>query len=252
MPTSEVPAHEANLPAQVDELLAEHQPVRLQEQSQESNEPHNGDMSVGSSPQDMDALEREVAIADTLPQPPDERIRSGMHIWNAEPRQNLVRIFGPRTTDEQLSDLDWLHANGATGIREIVEVRDPRLDRWYKCIQYAFGTVKGEDWTTIPKDPDTQDVFDIHFSFETREHLAKYDYVVVDHPEAGDVIAYGRRRGSYSERIEHFGIYNGPDEGVTSKFARGNVYRHDIDAIPFTEHEVTFAIFFRKVQTPGQ
>lgn len=177
------------------------------------------------------------------------RMHSGMEIGNSEQRIKLVELFNS-PPNEDLSNMSKLQS---LGIHEIVEKRNPREDRLYRCAQYVFGTVKGEDWIRPSSDPDTQVVQEDNLAIHTRDYLGRHGYEVVDMPKPGDVIGYARTgwqsNGDQIEEFEHFGIFNGSD--VTSKFASGNIYRHNIDAIAFNSAEVNTAVFFRKT-TPVQ
>ena len=55
-------------------------------------------------------------------------------------------------------------------------MRDPSRDGYYRSEQYAFGTVKGEDWVVAPRDDDSYTEFDSHMFLETGDFLSRVGY----------------------------------------------------------------------------
>ena len=114
---------------------------------------------------------------------------------------------------------------------ELIEPGDYATDYHNRCLQYAFGTCKGEPWA-MPNEDDSEhrDLWAHPLGF-----LQAKGYELVTVPLAGDIVAYTQSdeddlREGYGS-FDHFGILQ--DDGrVVSKFAQGPVVRHPIELVP--------------------
>ncbi|OGH07691.1 MAG: hypothetical protein A2W22_00455 [Candidatus Levybacteria bacterium RBG_16_35_11] len=172
---------------------------------------------------------------------------SWMKIGNVRQRATLAKIF-ETLPDEKLSDITFLIAIGIVGIHEVIEIRDRYEDRRYRCVQYAFGTVKGEPWAIQPIYPEKSQEWKRSLFSQTCDFLASKGYAIVDLPQPGDVVGYAcisdlPDKGRQVE-FKHFGIYNSSD--VVSKIGDGNIFCHDLKAILYRDNAVDTVVFFRK------
>ena len=193
----------------------------------------------------------------------EKRVYSGMILGNLEGREKirqkdskayevLYNSWGRKDEVKQAKKL-YDEIADLDGILDVVERRDPTQDSDYRCGEYVFKTVKNESWMSNIDDYENEQTQNKLYG-ETRKFLKEKGYQIVQGvPQAGDVIGYTRpftyRNGEEDDTFRHFGIYTGKD--IISKFGRSHIYRHEIDAVPFNDKEVTTAVFFRK-QSPNQ
>ncbi|HVZ66963.1 MAG TPA: hypothetical protein VG917_01755 [Patescibacteria group bacterium] len=131
---------------------------------------------------------------------------------------------------------------------QIVESRSVENDYNYRCAEYVFHTRRGETWALEDNQGEGRE-----FWADSHQFLLSHGYSLIDLPQPGDIIAYGRldrtnpdiKRGYY----QHFGIYEG-DGRVTSKFDMGHVFNHPWALVPL-QYGDTVA-FFRKSPQPKQ
>lgn len=108
---------------------------------------------------------------------------------------------------------------------DIIEPRSFTDDFGYRCAEYVFGEVYGEDWAQqFITDNEPQ------FWSSTVPFLTQHGYIPIEQPRHGDVVAYG---GVYEDGrvwFGHFGVYAGSNK-VVSKYGRGPIAIHDLPLI---------------------
>lgn len=108
---------------------------------------------------------------------------------------------------------------------DIIEPRSFTDDLGYRCAEYVFGEIYGEDWAK-------QFITDNEplFWSSAVPFLTQHGYVPIEQPRQGDVVAYG---GVYEDGrvwFGHFGVYAGSNK-VVSKYGRGPIAIHDLSLI---------------------
>lgn len=155
-----------------------------------------------------------------------------MRIQKTEAREELSQKLGESSLDRNAPPSDPLC--GMTGIL-LLELRNPHEDRSYRCAQWLFRTLLGEQWAV-----DDDAGMPEGFWSESIKFMKNRGYIVVDNPVNGDIVGYRERAQPHYMR--HWGIYR--DGYVESKFGPYSIYRHPVDLVPVGYGNDV--IFFRK------
>lgn len=121
----------------------------------------------------------------------------------------------------------------------LVQERVMAQDADFTCAHWVFGVKLNEIWAqpgcNLP----------VLFWVNSPDFLKDYGYTAFLKPQKGDAVGYFLNFLNSLPSSRHWGYYLGGDK-VTSKFATGDVYRHDMQKIPNDwGNEVAF---FRKTR----